>query len=99
MTRPARHHLARWSSRPTPREVAETLQAWIEAQPVPTTRTRALTAMLKARGLWREPKLREEPNRFADGRPAACEATPQNNTLRAADHRRRQRAFTHGERA
>jgi hypothetical protein len=40
-----------------PDEAAKVVQDWIEAQPAPTTRTRALTAMLKAKGLWveREP--------------------------------------------
>jgi hypothetical protein len=49
-------YLARWPARPAPEEAAEAIQAWIEAQPAPTTRTRALTAMLKAKGLWVERK-------------------------------------------
>jgi hypothetical protein len=50
-------YLARWPSRPIPEEAAKAIQAWIGAQPAPTTRTRALAAMLKAKGLWveREP--------------------------------------------
>jgi len=60
-------YLARWPWKPTPEETAEAVQAWIEAQPAPTTRTRALTAMLKATGLWVErnpPELvHAEPSR------------------------------------
>jgi len=62
-------YLARWSSRPTPDEAAKVVQDWIEAQPTPTTRTRALTAMLKAKGLWveREPPelVHAEPRTFS----------------------------------
>jgi hypothetical protein len=38
--------------RPNDDAVAAVIRAWIERQPKPTLRTRILTAMLKARGLW-----------------------------------------------